>query len=175
MTDQPGSNEILPIVPNLPPQLLAEIRALFPVLVQWAERMEAKALKEGAPLSAQVKDTARVLGIAEPDAVRVLAVHTIEPENKRIVELAGRFGLSFAGSDGMTFGHAIFARHYRVGDQRLLIHELVHVRQYEKAQTIGAYLNVYVEQILAFGYQNMPLEVEAVTETNLILGRTRTY
>jgi hypothetical protein len=96
-------------MPNPPPQLLAEIRALFPLLVEWAERMEAKALTEGVPLSDQLKNTAKVLGIRQADAVRVLVVQNIpEPENRRIVELSARFGLSFSGSAGMTLGHAIF-------------------------------------------------------------------
>jgi transcriptional regulator with XRE-family HTH domain len=93
-----------------------------------------------------------------------------EPDNKRIVELAASFGLSFSSSDGMTFGHAIFARHQCSQNNRLLTHELVHVRQYESAPSIGAYLAMYVQQSVAFGYQNMPLELEAVNETNKIWG-----
>jgi hypothetical protein len=93
-----------------------------------------------------------------------------EPNNKRIVELAAGFGLFFSGSDGMTFGHAVLARHQCAQNNRLLTHELVHVRQYEKAPSIRAYLQRYVQEITAFGYQNMPLEIEAVNETNKIWG-----
>ena len=161
-------------MPSLPPQLLAEIRALFPALVEWAERMEAKALTEGVPLSDQLKNTAKGLGIRQPDAVRVLVVQNIpEPENRRIVELSARFGLSFRGSAGMTLGHAIFVLGSSASDKRVLTHELVHVRQYEKTENIGAYLKVYVEQILVSGYHDMPFEVEAVTEANRILGLPR--
>jgi hypothetical protein len=86
-------------MPNLPPQLQAGIKALFPVLVEWAEKMEARALTEGVPLSDHLKNTAKVLGIRQPDAVRVSVVPTIrEPDNRRIVELSARFGLSFSGS-----------------------------------------------------------------------------
>src|ERR1700751_1387086 len=158
-------------MPTIPPHLQVEIQQHFPSLVTWAERMEAKALSQGVALNKILKDTAQWLGIRNPDAVRIYPVQSIpEPDNKRIVELAACFGLSFSGSDGMTFGHAIFARHQYAQDNRLLTHELVHVRQYEKASSIGAYLPLYVQQVMAFGYQNMPLEVEAVNETNRIWG-----
>jgi Domain of unknown function (DUF4157) len=163
-------------MPNLPPQLLAEIRALFPVLIEWAERMEAKALTEGEPLGDELKNTAKVLGIKQPDAVRVLVVQKIlEPESPRIVELSARFGLSFSGSAGMTLGHAIFVLGSSANDRRVLTHELVHVRQYENSKNIATYLNDYVQQMVLSGYRNMPLEVEAVNETNRILRHPRTY
>jgi hypothetical protein len=161
-------------MPTIPPQLQAEIQQHFPSLVTWAERMEAEALSQGVPLNKILKDTAQWLRIRNPDAVRIYPVQSIpEPANKRIVELAAGFGLSFSGSDGMTFGHAIFARHQCAQDNRLLTHELVHVRQYEKAPSIGAYLDVYVKQIIVCGYQKMPLELEAVNETNRIWGIPR--
>ncbi len=135
-------------MPNLPPQLQAGIKALFPVLVEWAEKMEARALTEGVPLGDHLKNTAKVLGIRQPDAVRVLVVQTIpEPDNRRIVELSARFGLSFIGSAGIMFGPAIFVLGSFANDQRVLTHELVHVRQYETAENIEAYPRVYVRQI----------------------------
>jgi Domain of unknown function (DUF4157) len=174
MTDESGSTEILLLMPNIPPQLLAEIQVLIPVLVEWAERMEAKALTAGTPLNDQLKNTAKRLGIRQPDAVRVLVVQNIpEPENHRIVELSERFGLSFSGSAGMTLGHAIFVLGSSANDQRVLTHELVHVRQYEDMENISPYLNGYVQQIVVSGYQNMPFEVEAANETNRILGPPR--
>jgi hypothetical protein len=163
-------------MPNISPQLQAEIDALFPVLVEWAERVETEALKEGVPLNEHFKNTARAVRVRQPDAVRVLSVQSIpEPANRRIAELAARFGLSFAGSAGMTLGHAILVRYSHTNDERVITHELVHVGQYEEAGNIEAYLKVYVEQIIASDYQTMAFEVEAINETNRILGPPRIY
>jgi Domain of unknown function (DUF4157) len=158
-------------MPHLTPQQKAEIQQLFPSLVDWVERMEAQALAQGVPLDSALKNTAQAVRVQKPDDVRIYSVQRIpEPENKRIVELGASFGLSFANSAGMTFGHAIFVRREHTQDKQLLTHELVHVRQYEKAPSIGAYLSVYVQQLTDVGYEKMPLEVEAVQETLNIWG-----
>jgi hypothetical protein len=158
-------------MPNLTPEQQAQIPILLPNLVNWSERMEAKALAEGAPLSNILRDTAKTLGIKDFDAVRIFAVESIPaPEDERIVKLASELGLSFAAADGMAFGHGIFVRHSEAQNNELLTHELVHVRQYEQARSVAAYLSTYVQQILRFGYQNMPLEREAVTETEKLWG-----
>jgi Domain of unknown function (DUF4157) len=158
-------------MPRLTPQQQAEIKLLFPSLVEWVERMETEALSHGIPLNDILKNTAQVVRIQKPDEVRIHAVQSIpEPNNKRIVELAASFGLSFSNSAGMTFGHSIFVRREYAQDNRLLTHELVHVRQYEEAPSIGAYLSVYVQQLTDVGYEKMPLEDEANRETTNIWG-----
>lgn len=150
-------------MPNLTPQQQAEIPTLLPILIEWAERMEQKALAEGVALNKILRDTAVILRIKDIDAVRILAVQSIpKPENRRIIDLAATLGLSFSNSEGMTFGHAVFVIRSQAQNNPLLTHELVHVRQYEQEGTIARYLPVYVEQLIRFGYQNMPLETEAV-------------
>jgi hypothetical protein len=152
-------------VASLTPEQEAEIPTLLPSLIDWAQRMEKEALSEGIALSEILRKAAMILGIKDINAVRILAVQSIpEPEHPRIVELGAALGLSFAAVDGITFGHAIFVRRPLVQDNQLLTHELVHVRQYEQAGSIAKYLPVYVHQIARFGYQNMPLEQQAVWE-----------
>jgi hypothetical protein len=154
-------------VASLTPEQEAEIPTLLPSLIDWAQRMEKEALSEGIALSEILRKAAMILGIKDINAVRILAVQSIpEPEHPRIVELGAALGLSFAAVDGITFGHAIFVRRPLVQDNQLLTHELVHVRQYEQAGSIAKYLPVYVHQIARFGYQNMPLEQQAVWETS---------
>jgi hypothetical protein len=61
---------------------------------------------------------------------------------------------------GLTLGHAVFVR--RGHDSwRLLSHEFRHVHQYEQAGSIAAFLPVYLQQIVQFGYANCPLEIDA--------------
>jgi hypothetical protein len=68
---------------KLTPQQQAEIQALFPSLVAWAEEMETKALSEGTPLSDLLKARTASLGIRKIDAVRVLSVNSIPEPNPR--------------------------------------------------------------------------------------------
>ena len=44
---------------------------------------------------------------------------------------------------------------------RELSHEFRHVYQYEAAGSIAAFLPVYLQQIVAFGYANAPFEADA--------------
>lgn len=44
---------------------------------------------------------------------------------------------------------------------RLVTHELRHVHQYETAGSIAAFLPVYLQQILDYGYAHAPLEMDA--------------
>jgi hypothetical protein len=158
-------------MPNLTPQQQAEIPSLLPILIDWAERMEEKALSEGVVLNKVLRDAAAILKIKDIDAVRILAVPSIpEPDNQRIVELGTSLGLPFSKLGGITFGHAIFVVRSQAQNNPLLTHELVHVWQYEQAGTIARYLPVYVEQLIRFGYQNMPLETEAVRGSANIWG-----
>jgi hypothetical protein len=153
-------------MPNLTPQQQAEIPTLLPILIDWAERMEQKALSEGVALNKVLRDAAAILKIKDIDAVRILAVPSIpEPDNRRIVELGTSLGLPFSNLGGITFGHGIFVQGPLVQDNELLTHELVHVRQYEQWKSIPEYLSIYVEQLAQFGYQRMPFELEAIAET----------
>jgi hypothetical protein len=153
-------------MPNLTPQQKAEIPILLPSLIDWAERMEKKALSEGTALNKILRDAAAILKIKDIDTVRILAVPSIpEPDNQRIVELGTSLGLPFSNLGGITFGHGIFVRRSSVQDNALLTHELVHVRQYEQWKSIAEYLPIYVQQLIQSGYQRMPFELEAIAET----------
>jgi hypothetical protein len=63
---------------------------------------------------------------------------------------------------GLTLGDGVYVCHGH-GTVRLLSHEFRHVYQYEQAGSIGAFLPVYLQQIVTFGYNNAPLEVDART------------
>lgn len=153
-------------MPNLTPKQLAEMPTLLPSLIDWAERMEKKALSEGIALNEVLRNTATILRIEDIDAVRILAVSSIpEPQTRRIIELGTSLGLSFPSLGGITLGHGILVRRPYIQDNALLTHELVHVRQYEQHKTIAAYLPIYVQQLIRYGYLKMPLELEAVVET----------
>jgi len=144
------------------PQLQKQIEELFPLVVAWVEQVEKEALEKGEPVLPPFEATAEALGIRQIDKIRVWKVDTMPtPENPQIQALAERFGLSIAGSGGLTLGHAILVLRSQATRGNLLAHELVHVRQYEQAGSISLFLKRYVAELVQFEYENMPLEREA--------------
>lgn len=73
------------------------------------------------------------------------------------------------GAAAMTLGRHILIRPRAVGDERLLRHELVHVRQFRELGAVrffGQYLAAYLRgRVRGYGhwdaYLRIPLEVEA--------------
>ena len=61
---------------------------------------------------------------------------------------------------GLTLGYSIFAVKGYLS-RRLLSHECRHVYQYETYGSIAQFLPVYLDQIIAFGYEGAPLEQDA--------------
>ncbi|HWA27090.1 MAG TPA: hypothetical protein VG734_15640 [Lacunisphaera sp.] len=63
---------------------------------------------------------------------------------------------------GITFGHGIYIRDDLWGNRPLIVHELVHVGQYERFGSTRAFLRAYLDECLTIGYPNGPLEREAI-------------
>ena len=82
------------------------------------------------------------------------------PSHPRVKHLARRVGLLKADTDGLTAGYGVIARRNCANNLRLLAHEFVHVTQYERLGREG-FLQEYIRQIAAHGYQNASFELEA--------------
>jgi len=73
------------------------------------------------------------------------------------------------GAAGITLGRLVIVRKGRAGDDHLLRHELVHVRQWRRYGTVGflvRYLGAYLVWRLRRkghdgAYRRIPLEIEA--------------
>src|SRR5258708_32346430 len=143
-------------------QLQKRIEELFPLAVSWVEQVEKEALEKGEPVLPPFEATAEALGIRQIDKITVWKVDTMPtPENPQIQALPERFGLSIAGSGGLTLGHAILVLRSQATKGNLLAHELVHVRQYEQAGSISLFLKRYVAELGQFECENVPLKREA--------------
>jgi hypothetical protein len=64
---------------------------------------------------------------------------------------------------GITFGYGVFIRREYWCDRALLVHELVHVAQYERFGSTEAFLRAYLHECFTVGYAHAPLEREAST------------
>lgn len=79
-------------------------------------------------------------------------------------------------ADAWTLGSLIIVRRRSAGDQRLLAHERVHVRQWRALGVVGflrRYLSAYLRwRLLGYphrgAYRRIPLEIEAYWETRAV-------
>jgi hypothetical protein len=143
---------------NLP---FLELPQLLPRVLDWVEAQEKRAMDQGTPLSPEALDDARAAGVHTPENVRLFVVTDIpEPEHPRIKQLAAELGLITPETVAITFGFGIFVRADRSHDRETLVHECVHVAQYEKLG-IEDFLTQYVVQVFKNGYDNAPMEREA--------------
>jgi hypothetical protein len=134
---------------------------LVPPAVEWAERISAAAALTGVPLNAAVQELARRVGVVRPENVRVSEAAELPfPEHPMLQAAATQTGLLGPHMSGLTLGYTVFVRTGHL-NARLLSHELRHVAQYEAAGSIGAFLPVYLGQIVEVGYDAAPFEVDA--------------
>lgn len=141
----------------------SELMMLLPSACKWAEEQERWIVQAGVPLTDPQKDDARHVGVLRPDQVRVLAVPVIPaPIDPALLQAARETQLITPSTAGMTFGYGIFLRADCHADRCLLVHELVHVSQYEKAGSLETFLQAYLQQVIQVGYPAAPLEQEAI-------------
>lgn len=141
--------------------LRAALPFLLPRAIAWAEQRSAEIRANGFALDEAGLIIARRVGVANPELVRVLMVGQLpQPSDPQLRQAALATGLLGPGMVGLTLFHGIYICNgqYNV---RLLSHECRHVHQYEQARSIGAYLPMYLNQIVEFGYQRCPLEIDA--------------
>ena len=141
----------------------SELMMLLPSACAWAAEQERWIVRAGVPLDGSQKDDARRVGVLGPDLVRVLTVTMIPiPADPLLQRAARETQLVTPNTAGMTLGHGIFVRADCHGDRCLLVHELVHVAQYERAGSLENFLQTYLQQVIQVGYPAAPLEQEAI-------------
>ena len=143
--------------------LLTSLPALLPLAYAYAEKHEALLLQNGIPLTADELDDARRAGVKKPEKIRRQCVLGIpEPENGEVLFAARRSGLFQLESSGLAVGHGIYLRQDVWNSRQILVHELVHVGQYERLGGIRPFLDIYLRECIAPGYPFGALEQEAI-------------
>ncbi len=137
------------------------VGAVLPVACIWAARHESLILRQGVTLSAAQGDSARRVGVAHPEKVRLLAVDVLPPTNKLLRALGTRLGIVSGQTIGLTLRYGIFIHTHNWGDRRLLVHELAHVAQYERCGGFRSFLFQYLQECINPGYPLGGLELEA--------------
>jgi hypothetical protein len=143
-------------------QLAAQLPALAPRAIAWADGLAANAHARGTALPAPLLAVARKAGVRAPGKVRIVVMDEIPlPDDPVLKGAALSVGLSQSDAAGMTLGYAVFLRRGYEHDLRVLSHELRHVAQYEACGGIGGFLAVHLADLVAFGYEDSPFEVDA--------------
>ena len=141
--------------------LISELPTLLPKAIAWAETREADILQHGTPLNEPMLAVARSVGVTHPENIRIIEVSQLPaPDDFELKTAAYQTGLLGNDMIGMTFGYGIYVCRGHA-NLRLLSHEFRHVQQYEQAGSIAAFLREYLSQIIACGYRNAPLEIDA--------------
>lgn len=141
--------------------LKTALPALVPQAIQWAEATAAAAAVSGRALHEAELQLARRVGVAHPENIRLTFVDEMPYPEHHMLQAAA-MATDFLGpqTQGLTLGYAVLVRRGQ-GSDRLLSHEFRHVRQYEEAGSIANFLPVYLEQMVDFGYDDAPLEIDA--------------
>lgn len=133
--------------------------------VKWAEEIEARGQATGTPLDPVQARLAAEIGIKHPERVRLVFVDEVPfPTENPEVKLAGeRFGFIGPGivNNAQAFGYTIWVRKAFTLDRPRLAHELVHVMQIERSPSFAAYAGQYVSELIQYGHEKSPLELEA--------------
>lgn len=150
-----------------PPRRASSVRQhsvlsrLVPCAIAWAEAQSEEIRAKGAPLSSEQLRLATAVGVTRPELVRVCEVSRVPaPEDTELRKIGSSLGLLGPAMIGITFGYGIYLVNGHVTN-RLVSHECRHVQQYEAAGSIAAFLSEYLSQLLSFGYDDAPLEIDA--------------
>lgn len=137
------------------------VTLILPIACVWAKRQESFILRTGVALSPALADTARKVGIAHPDRVRLRTVPRVPPINPLFRIVGQKLGLVSNQTIGMTLRYGIYICEGYWGDRRLLVHELAHVAQYERMGGFWGFLGPYLQECINPGYPLGELEQEA--------------
>src|SRR6266571_5045023 len=148
-----------------------QFELLLPLACQWAAAQEQDICSRGQALSdAQIAD-ARLVGVAEPERVRLLYVPEIPvPEQPALRAAAEQTQLISPLTGGLTLRYGIFIRADYAYSRDMVVHELAHTAQYERLGGFEPFLRQYLFECLTIGYPEAPMEQEAISLTSHICG-----
>ena len=149
--------------------LLKLFPLILPFAVRWAQRSEARILREGVALCEPNLSDARLMGVEHPERIRLLRVVGIPLPGNPVLMFAARItGLLSPHTAGMALRYGIFVRKDCWGDRRLIAHECVHTAQYERLGGFRGFLSCYLRECLEIGYPAAPMEQEAILKSAAI-------
>jgi hypothetical protein len=141
-----------------------EFEKILPLACDWAEEQECLILASGVTLTESQLADARLVGVTQPERVRLLCVNKIpSPTHPMLAAATNETSLISPETRGMTLRYGIFVRADCWGQRHLVMHELVHTMQYERLGGFKGFLRPYLLECLTPpGYPNGQMEKEAI-------------
>lgn len=140
---------------------MIDLEMMLPLALRWSQKLEERIALLGMPLNSFGIDMARSVGVQRPDLIRIQVVDQIPiPAGPMLKEMVQEIGVISPNTIGITVGHSVLVKSGKV-DNRVLLHEFRHVHQYEEEGDLEKYIEKYLLQVSAFGYENAPLEIDA--------------
>jgi hypothetical protein len=138
------------------------MKRLLPLARDWAKEQEEFILRLGTPLSArQIADAERV-GVQDPSRVRLLPVDRVPPPGDSDLAAAARQAQIITDASlAVTVGHGILMRADRWQDRELMLHQLVHVAQFERCGSLEVFVEQYLNDRTAAPFSVGKFEEEA--------------
>jgi hypothetical protein len=153
--------------------VIEQFTVLLPLAVGWASKQEHRILQHGVPLTRAEIEDAEAVGVVYPGKVRLLPVKVVPWPGAGVLRAACK-AVNFLTTTtrGLTLGYGIFIREDCWRERALIAHELVHTAQYERLGGTAPFLRQYLTECLTVGYNDSPLEKEAVIAAADLLART---
>jgi hypothetical protein len=136
---------------------------LIPPAYQWAKTQEEFVLARGVPLGPRHAADARQAGVEEISRIRALVVDRIPlPENEELALAARRLGIITEDTRCIGFGYALIIRADAWNDRELILHNMVHIAQCERAGGLEKWVRRYlIDRASCPNFTIGPLEEEA--------------
>lgn len=150
---------------NPAPARLAKVEERYALALRDVLRAEAIALTSGRVLDEQEIADARAVGVQHPKRIRLYITDELTYFSKDQSKLM-RYPKSVGG---ITRNYGIFVRPKYEKARWLIVHEFVHVAQFERWGVEGMVRRSLLEQIIANGHL-LPIEREAISVSEAYLG-----
>lgn len=135
-------------------------RKILRAALEWADAMVQEAIRDGRSLSEDELATARRIGVAHPEEIRIVLGPIPLPKAISLAKWIERMGIG-EQPEGLTLGYAIFLDCGLNIPKGLLVHELRHCYQGEQAGSLNGFVCQWLSEIAKFGYLDAPMEVDA--------------
>ena len=141
------------------------LNEIIPLACNWVQLKEREILDRGIPLTKEMMDCAKRLGVKYPDKVKIMLIDKIPtPEDPILKAACHQTNLISGNTAGLTLRYGIYVRQDCKTNRNLYLHEFVHVSQYEKLGGIEQFLKQYLQEVLTIGYPKAPMEQEAINK-----------
>jgi hypothetical protein len=118
---------------------------LLQLAYQWVQTQEEFVLKHGSALSTRQMADANLAGVRNPSRVKMLVVDRIPlPDDPQLAEISRRTGVITEDTRCMGFGYALIVRVDAWSDRELILHNLIHIAQCERAGGLQPWCREYL-------------------------------